>query len=137
MDKIDRDSFSSSGVTFGKCNVWRLLFADDLAWLSSNESDLQYALDWFPDACLDAGMTICMTKTENMCLSRHPAVCSFQINKVTLQQAEKFKYLGVAFSSDGRQDNKIDALIGKASPIRHQLFQSLVLKRAAYTSKAL
>ena len=34
MDKIERDSSSSSGVTFGKCNVRRLLFADDLALLS-------------------------------------------------------------------------------------------------------
>ena len=40
MDKIDRDSSSSSGFTFGECNVLRLVFADDLALLSSNESDL-------------------------------------------------------------------------------------------------
>ena len=45
MDKIDKDSASSSVVTFGECNVWCLLFADDLALLSSNKSDLQYALD--------------------------------------------------------------------------------------------
>ena len=53
MDKIDKDSSSSSGVTFGECNVWRLLFADDLALLRSNKSDLQYALDRFSDECLD------------------------------------------------------------------------------------
>ena len=35
MDKIDRDSSSSGGVTFGECNVRRLLFADDLELLSS------------------------------------------------------------------------------------------------------
>ena len=54
MDKIDRNSSSSSGVTFVMCNVWSLLFVNDLALLSSNKSDLQYALDRFPDACLDA-----------------------------------------------------------------------------------
>ena len=39
MDKIDRDSTSSSDVTFGECNVRRLLFADDFALLRSNKSD--------------------------------------------------------------------------------------------------
>ena len=82
MDKIDRDSSPSSGATFGECNVWRLLFADDLALLSSNKSDLQKTLDRFSDACLDAGMKISMAKTEIMCLSRHPVRCSFQTNEV-------------------------------------------------------
>ena len=62
MDKIDRDSFSSGGVTFEKCNVPRLLFAEDLALLSSNKSELQYALDWFSEACLDAGVKISTAK---------------------------------------------------------------------------
>ena len=71
MDKIDRDSFFSSDVTFGKCTVSRLLFADDLALLSSNEIDLQNALDWFFDASLDGGMKINSAKTDISCLSRH------------------------------------------------------------------
>ena len=53
MDKIDRNSSSSSDVTFVKCNVRSMQFINDLALLSSNKSDLQYALDRFPDACLD------------------------------------------------------------------------------------
>ena len=56
-------SSSSSGITFGECNVWHLLLADDLALLSSNKSDFQYALYQFSDACLDAGMKISMAKT--------------------------------------------------------------------------
>ena len=69
---MNRDSSSSSGVAFGKCNVWHLVFADDLALLSSNKSDLQYALDRSSDAYLDAGMKISTTKTEIMWMSRHP-----------------------------------------------------------------
>ena len=111
MDKIDRDSSSNSGVTYGECNVWRLLFADDLALMSSNKSDL--ALHRFSDLCLDAGMKISLAKTGMMCLSRHPILCSFQINGVTLKQTKKFKYLGVTFSNDGRQDNELDTRIGK------------------------
>ena len=107
MDMIDKNCFSSSGATFGECNVQRLLFADYLALLSSNKSDLQYALDRFSDACLNAGMKISTAKTEIMCLSRHLVQCSFQTNGITLKQTKKFKYLGVTFSSDGRQDNEL------------------------------
>ena len=113
MDKVDKDSSSSSDITFGECNVWHLLLADDLALLSSNKSDLQYALDWFFYAHLDVGMKISMAKTEIMSFVKAPVQCSFQTNGVTLQQAEKFKYLGVTFLSDGKQDNKLDTYIEK------------------------
>ena len=120
MDNIDRDSFSSSDVTFGKCNVRRLLFADDLALLSSNKSDLQYALNRFSDACLDVGMKITTAKTKIMCKSGHHVQYSFQTNEVTLKQTEKFKYLRAIFSSDGRQDNELDTRIGKACAVMRQ-----------------
>ena len=70
-------------------NVQCLLFADDLALLSSNKSDLQYAFDQF-DAFLDAGMKISTAKTEIMFTLRHPVQCSFQTNEVTLKQMKKF-----------------------------------------------
>ena len=129
MDKIDKDNSSSSGVTLGKYNVRRLLCANDLALLSLNESDLQSALDRFSDACLGAGMKISSAKTEIMCLSRHPVQCFFQTNGVILQQTEKFKYLRVTFSSDGRQDNKLVTRIEKASVVMCQLYRSVVVKR--------
>ena len=115
MDKIDKDSSSSIGIRFEKCNVWRLLFADDLALLSSNKRNLLYALHRFSDACLDAGMKISTAKTEIMCLSRHPVQCFFQTNGVTFQKTEKFKHFGVTLSSDDRQDNELDGRIEKAS----------------------
>ena len=82
-------------------------------------------------------MKISMAKTEIMCLSRHPVQCSFQTNGVTLQQTEKFKHLGVTFSSDGRQDNELDTRIGKASTVMRQLYRSVVLKRELCTKAKL
>ena len=93
MDKLDQDSFSSSGVIFQECNVRRLLFADDLGLLSSNKTNLQYALDWFYDACLDAGIKISMAKTEIMCMSRDYVQSSFQTNGLNFQETVKFKFL--------------------------------------------
>ena len=42
---------------------------------------------------------------------------------------EKFKYLGVAFTSEGRQDEELDTRIGKASAVMQALHYSVVMKR--------
>ena len=34
----------------------------------------------------------------------HPVQCSLQVGGVSLKKVEKFKYLEVTFTSDGRQD---------------------------------
>ena len=106
-----------------------MLFAFDLVLLAPSEVDIQHALDRFATACDNAGMKISTKKTEVLCLSRTPGQCSVQVNGVTLNQVEWFKYLGVAFTSDGRQDKEIDARIGKASAVMRELQRSLVLKR--------
>ena len=85
--------------------------------LSSTESGLQRALNSFADASNTAGMKISTAKTEVLHLSRHPDQCVLQVNGATLKQVEKFKYLGVAFTSDGRQDEELDTRIGKTSAV--------------------
>ena len=50
-------------------------------------------------------------------------------NGATLKQVEKFKYLGVAFTSAGRQDEELDTRIGKASAVMRALHYSVVMKR--------
>ena len=42
---------------------------------------------------------------------------------------EKFKYLGVAFTSDGRQDEELVVGSHKASAVMQSLYHSVVLKR--------
>ena len=82
-------------------------------------------------------MKICTAKTEIMCLSSHSVRYSFQTNGVNLQQTEKFKYLRVTFSSDGRQDNELDTCIGKANAVMRQLYRSVLLKRELCTKAKL
>ena len=59
------------------------------------------------------------------------------MNGVTLKQTEKFKYHGVTFSSDGRQDNELDTCIGKASAVMCQLYRSVALKQELSTKAKL
>ena len=72
---------------------------------------------------------ISTAKTEVLHLSRNPDQCVLQVNGATLKQVEKFKYLGVAFTSDGRQDEELDTRIGKASAVMRALHYSVVMKR--------
>ena len=74
-------------------------------------------------------MKISTAKTEVLHLSRNPDQCVLQVNGATLKQVEKFKCLGVAFTSDGRQDEELDTRIGKASAVMRALHYSVVMKR--------
>ena len=51
---------------------------------------------------------------KELYLLRNFVQSSLQVGRVSLKHMEKFKYLGVAFSSDGRQDEKSDVRSGKA-----------------------
>ena len=46
----------------------------------------------------------------------------------SLKQVEKFKHLGVACTSDGKQDQELDVRLGKASVVMRALHHSVVLK---------
>ena len=82
-------------------------------------------------------MKINTAKTEIICVSKHRVQCFFQTNGLTLKQTEKFKYLGVTFSSDGRQDNKLDIRIGRASAVMRKLHLSVALKQELCTKAKL
>ena len=62
-------------------------------------------------------------------VSRNPDQCSLQVNGATLRQIEKFKYLEVAFTSDGRQDEELDTRIGKARAVVRAMYYLVVMKR--------
>ena len=129
MNWIDKCSQADECATFGNCKISRLLCADDLVLLSSTESGFQCVLNSVADACNTAGIKISSAETEVLHLSRNPNQCVVQVNGETLKQVKKFKYLGVAFTSDGRQDEEIDTQIGKASAVMRALHYSVFMKR--------
>ena len=66
------------------------------------------ALNSFAHACDTAEMKISKAKTEIFYLLSNSDQCSLQVNEATLKQVKKFKYFGVAFTSDERQDKERD-----------------------------
>ena len=97
--------------------------------LFSTESGLQRELNSFADACDTAGIKISSAKMKVLHLSRNPDQCVLQENGATLKQIEKFKYRGVAFTSEGRQDKELDTRIGKDSAVMRSLHYLVVMKR--------
>ena len=61
--------------------------------------------------------------------SNEPDQCVLQVNGATLKQVETFKYLGVAFTGDGRQYEELDTRKGKASAEIRALHYLVVMKR--------
>ena len=129
MNWIDKCSHADERATIVNCKIGLLLLADDLVLLSSTESGLQRSLNSFANACDTAGRKITTAKPEVLRLSRNPDQCVLQVNEATLKQVEKFKYLGVAFTSDGRQDEEMDTQFGNASAVMRALHFSAVMKR--------
>ena len=60
-------------------------------------------------------------------VSRNTNQCLVQLNGPTQKQVFKFKYLGVAFTSDERQSKELGIPIGKAIAIMKALRYSVVM----------
>ena len=112
MDKLCR---TDECVTIGKCKISPLLFADNLVLLASSESGLQHTFNKFVAARDIAGMKIITSKTEVFHLLRNFVQFFLQVGAVSWREVEKFKYLGAAFTSNGRQDEELDVASGKAN----------------------
>ena len=74
-------------------------------------------------------MKISTAKTEVPHLSGNFDQCVLHVSGATVKQVKNFNYLGVAFASDGRQDEELDTRIGKARAIIQTLYYSVVIKR--------
>jgi len=102
---IDSHSRVDKGVTVGSCWINRLLFADCLVLLASfQQSSCTRSVfccvrpSWNENQCQKNEVLLYKPAT----VSTNPRQCFLQVSGNTLQQVETFKYLGVAFTCDGR-----------------------------------
>ena len=117
MNWMDKFSQADENVTIERHKISRLLFANNLVLMSSSKSGLQHAFKGFAIACDITGMKISTFTTEVLHLSRNLDLCYLQVGGVSLKQTEMLKILEIAFTSDGRQDKKLDARSGKANAV--------------------
>ncbi|KAL1252568.1 hypothetical protein QQF64_017261 [Cirrhinus molitorella] len=74
-------------------------------------------------------MRISTSKSEAMVLDRKMVVCLLWIGGESLPKVEKFKYLGVLFTSEGRMEHEIDRWIGAAAAVMQLMYRSVVVKK--------
>ncbi|KAI3370041.1 hypothetical protein L3Q82_024842 [Scortum barcoo] len=70
-------------------------------WLHQART-VQHVLERFAAECEAAGMRISTSKSEAMVLDRKRVACPLRVGGEVLPQVEEFKYLGVLFTSEGK-----------------------------------
>ena len=80
-----------------------LLYADDTAILSDNETDLRHALGSFKTYCDTWKLNINLTKTKIIIFGKNNTrnVRPFKIGNEIIEIVQEYKYLGVYFTSNG------------------------------------
>jgi len=89
------------------------LYADDAAICASTSEDLQTLLNHFAEACRRFGLTISLKKTVTM--SQATDSPTFSIDDTTLQEVDKFTYLGSSLSKSATVDSEKSTRLGIAS----------------------
>ena len=98
-----------------------LLFADDAAFVTHTEEELQSLMDRFSKTCQDFGLTISIRKTNVMVQGADPP--NIYINGTKLDVVDQFTYLGSTITTDLSLDTEISKRIGKASATLSRLTQ--------------
>ena len=93
--------------------IRELLYADDAAICASTSEDLQTLLNHFAEACRRFGLTISLKKTVTMSQATDSPI--FSIDDTTLQEVDKFTYLGSSLSKSATVDSEISTRLGIAS----------------------
>ena len=88
-------------VTYFKLSV--LLYADDTVIFSETPEDLQRTLNAFSDYCTQWKLTVNVSKTKVMVISRgrQNANINFYLNNTKLEIVQEYNYLGIYLSKSG------------------------------------
>ena len=119
ITRIDGHSRVAEDVTLGSSTMNHLLITANLVLLESSEQGLLHPLICFLLRATKPEMKSAQKMSEVLCLSRIIRQFRLQVSGNTLQQVEKFKYIGVVFTRDERrrQNKEIDTRIGKANTV--------------------
>ena len=103
-ENILREIKDIKGISMGGYNLNNLRYADDTVLMAHSEHALQNMLDTVEAASEKRGLTLNISKTEAMTISKKPQAltCKIHSGGVQVKQVDKFKYLGYLITSDGK-----------------------------------
>ncbi len=115
--------------------VSELLYADDAAFVTHTEQEIQDMCNSFATACTEFGFTISLNKTVVMA-QNVPTPPHVTIDGTVLSVVEKFVYLGSNRKANNSLDAELNTRIGHASTTFGRL-QSLVWNNSHLSLKVI
>jgi exonuclease III len=108
-----------------KSKLWNLFFADDAVFIDRKIENMQRQIDSFNKICDEFGLTISVKKTKVMVFKADTKAgteeqesqnskIEIKVNGETLEQVDKFKYLGGIMSSDTKCEAEIAKRVNMA-----------------------
>ena len=134
---IFRESNHMKGITIHGHNINNLRYADDTALVATSQNDLQEIVTKVKVESGRAGLDMNVKKTKTMIISRDPErkKVEIKVNNETLQQVDKFTYLGTQIREDAKTDKELDRRINIAKERFGSMSKLLTTKRLKLTTK--
>jgi hypothetical protein len=112
MDQVKQNT---CGINISRIIVNNLRFADDIDLIDNDSSSLQNQIELVREAVDQAGLTVNTNKTKTMIFGDRNIEQELQVVGETIENVEKFEYLGSLLTWDNNCFDKIKRRIGKAT----------------------
>lgn len=149
---IEKCKECCTGIVLNGVRIQMLRFADDIALLAPDESNLKRSLECMNEVLTEYKMKINMTKTEILVSTREAESVTIRVNGCELKQSKSFQYLGSKITDNAKNIVDIKQRIAQAKAafmkkytlfcsnniniqLRKQLIKTLVWSIALYGSE--
>ena len=116
LDRVmDQVRENTCGVNIGGIRINNLRFADDIDLIDEDVNSLQSQIEQTKEAAEQAGLLVHTKKTKTMVFGERNIDNNIQVAGETIENVEKFEYLGSVLTWDNNCSEEIKRRIGKAT----------------------
>ena len=112
---IDQVRENACGVNIGGIRISNLRFADDIDLIDEDIDSLQCQIEQTTEAAEQAGLLVHTKKTKTMVFGERNIDSNIQVAGETIENVDKFEYLGSVLTWDNNCSEGIKRRIGKAT----------------------
>ena len=118
LDRVmDQVRQNTCGINIGGISINNLRFADDIDLLDEDISSLRSQIEQTENAVEQAGLLLNTNKTKIMVFGERNVDDRIQVAGETIENVEKFEYLGSLLTWDNNCSEEIKRRIGKATGV--------------------
>ena len=116
LDRVmDQVRQNACGINIGGIRINNLRFADDIDLIDEDVSSLRSQIELTKEAAEQAGLLLNTNKTKTMVFGERNIESNIQVAGETIENVEKFEYLGSLLTWDNNCSDEIKRRIGKAT----------------------